>query len=66
MLFDTMAKYTGSLPPIKMKSDQHEALKWLADQDQTSMSTLVRQALSRYLEIRGVDLMRFKNLEEDR
>lgn len=49
-----MPKYLSTLSPIKLKSEQHEALKRFAETEQTSIGTIVRKAIADYLEKRGI------------
>jgi predicted transcriptional regulator len=51
-----MPKYPSTLSPIKLKSEQHDALKRVAETDQTSIGTIVRKAIADYLEKRGIPL----------
>lgn len=51
-----MPKYPSTLSPVKLKPEQHEALKRVAESEQTSIGTIVRKAIADYLEKRGIDL----------
>jgi len=51
-----MPKYLSTLSPVKLKPEQHEALKRVAETEQTSIGTIVRKAIADYLEKRGIDL----------
>lgn len=51
-----MPKYPSTLSPIKIKPEQHQALKRVAEIEQTSIGTIVRKAISDYLEKRGISL----------
>ena len=48
-----MPKYNSTLSPIKIKLEQHEALKRVAESGQTSIGTIVRKAIADYLEKHG-------------
>jgi len=51
-----MPKYPSTLSPIKLKPEQHQALKRVAETEQTSIGAIVRKAIADYLEKSGISL----------
>ncbi|WP_414652754.1 ribbon-helix-helix domain-containing protein [Gloeocapsopsis dulcis] len=49
-------RFTDNLNSIRVKPEQHEALKVLSEKWQTSLSHLVRLAIVEFLEKHGVDV----------
>jgi hypothetical protein len=51
-----MPKYPSTLPPVRLKTEQLEALKQFADQEETSIGQVVRRAIAELLAKKGLRL----------
>jgi predicted transcriptional regulator len=50
-----MAKYASTLSPIKIKPEQHQGLKKVAEKTQSSIGQVVRQAIANLLAEHGYE-----------